>query len=202
MATTTIHFVRHGTVYNPENIFYGRIPRFGLSSLGIQQASNLHTFFSGKPVSIIFSSPQLRARQTAGIIAKSFDKIDISINSKISEIRSPYDGRPIPEMIEKDWDIYTGNQPPYELPMDVFNRTNSFIQSILRSYTGKQVIAVTHADLILFVTLWGYGHEISYNNKFLVEHNMMDIQFPSPASVTTCTWEDDDVKPNIEYLDS
>jgi hypothetical protein len=31
---------------------------------------------------------------------------------------------------------------------------------------------------------------------------MMDIQFPSPASVTTCTWEDDDVKPNIEYLDS
>ncbi|MEM8862270.1 MAG: phosphoglycerate mutase family protein, partial [Chloroflexota bacterium] len=38
MALTTISFVRHGEVYNPNKIFYGRLPRFGLSDLGCEQA--------------------------------------------------------------------------------------------------------------------------------------------------------------------
>ena len=34
MSATTIHFVRHGKVYNPDHLLYERLPDFHLSDLG------------------------------------------------------------------------------------------------------------------------------------------------------------------------
>ena len=35
---TTVHLLRHGEVYNPDKILYGRLPEFHLSELGQQMA--------------------------------------------------------------------------------------------------------------------------------------------------------------------
>ena len=35
MPTTTIHFVRHGKVYNPDHLLYERLPGFHLSDRGM-----------------------------------------------------------------------------------------------------------------------------------------------------------------------
>ena len=35
---TTVHVMRHGEVYNPTKILYGRLPGFRLSALGEQMA--------------------------------------------------------------------------------------------------------------------------------------------------------------------
>ena len=40
--TSTIHLVRHGAVYNPNRIYYGRMPLFGLSDEGKQHAQFGH----------------------------------------------------------------------------------------------------------------------------------------------------------------
>ena len=37
MSTTIVHFVRHGEVYNPDKILYGRIPGYHLSLIHISE---------------------------------------------------------------------------------------------------------------------------------------------------------------------
>jgi broad specificity phosphatase PhoE len=199
MSATTIYFVRHGSVENPDNIFYGTLPSFGLSAEGLRQARALQSFFSDKPVNRIISSPLLRARQTAREIAGFFDSIPISTSKYLLESRTPFDGRLLSEMDARHWDIYTGTQPPHEQPMDVFNRAARFIRKTVCENPGKQIIAVTHADLIVFLSLWVHGYEVSYHNKFLIEQKKIDIPFPANASVSTFTFQEDKPLPEISY---
>ena len=66
---TTILLVRHADVHNPADVVYGRLPRFGLSSVGREEATRTAATLAGEPLAAIYSSPQLRARQTAETIA-------------------------------------------------------------------------------------------------------------------------------------
>ena len=67
---TIIYFVRHGKVYNPTDILYGRLPRFGLAEEGIQQIEQTATYLKQEAIDVLYSSPLLRAKQTAEIIQK------------------------------------------------------------------------------------------------------------------------------------
>ena len=42
MQATTIHFVRHGEVHNPDHILYERLPGFHLSDRGRRMAGRGH----------------------------------------------------------------------------------------------------------------------------------------------------------------
>jgi broad specificity phosphatase PhoE len=202
MSATTIYFIRHGSVDNPKNIFYGRLPSFGLSTEGRQQVRALNSFFREKSITRIISSPLLRARQTSREIAKFFQSIPISISSNLSEIKTPFDGLPLSELDARNWNIYSDTQAPFEQPIDVFNRSASFIRKTIREFPGKQIIAVTHADVIVFLLLWVHGYEVNYPNKSLIEHKKIDIPFPAPASVTTLIFQDEKKHPNFEYFNN
>ena len=39
--TTVVHLMRHGEVYNPTGVLYGRIPDFHLSELGRKMADRV-----------------------------------------------------------------------------------------------------------------------------------------------------------------
>ena len=199
MEPTIIHFVRHGIVHNPKKIFYGRLPNHGLSDEGIQVVSRLIPFFCKKPIDQIFSSPLLRTRQTARILALGLGNTPIAISRYLIEVHSPYDGHPLSELDAMYWDIYSGTQPPFEQPIDIFNRTMQFISRTIKSNKGKETIAVTHADTIVFLSLWVKGFEVSFTSKSLIERKMIDLQFPAPASVTSLKWDDGKAMPTLEY---
>jgi broad specificity phosphatase PhoE len=38
---TIVHLLRHGEVYNPEKVLYGRLPDFHLSELGREMAERI-----------------------------------------------------------------------------------------------------------------------------------------------------------------
>ena len=83
-ADTHIHLVRHGHVHNPENLFYGRRPRFRLSSLGVAQARQAARFFANRPLAVVYASPMLRARQTACELLKMSQLSRIKISGLIN----------------------------------------------------------------------------------------------------------------------
>jgi len=60
---TVISFVRHGEVYNPDSIFYGRLSGFRLSDKGNYQAVKAAETLNASRLAAIFSSPLLRARR-------------------------------------------------------------------------------------------------------------------------------------------
>jgi broad specificity phosphatase PhoE len=80
---TAISFVRHGEVYNPDNIFYGRLPGFRLSEKGNYQTGKAAETLNGSRLAAIFSSPPLRARQTAGERVISNPHLRLRISSPL-----------------------------------------------------------------------------------------------------------------------
>lgn len=67
--TTIVHLVRHGEVYNPRKILYGRMPGYHLSSRGRSMAAVTAEFFAGRDVAYLAASPLERAQETAEPIA-------------------------------------------------------------------------------------------------------------------------------------
>ncbi|WP_462188450.1 histidine phosphatase family protein, partial [Frankia sp. CcWB2] len=58
---TRVHLVRHGEVFNPEKILYGRLPGFRLSDKGQQQAKVTAEFLAELDVAAVVASPLDRA---------------------------------------------------------------------------------------------------------------------------------------------
>src|SRR5438477_12626943 len=68
------YFLRHGeTEWNKRNIIMGSqdVP---LNEVGLQQAHEASSFLENESFDVIISSPRIRARQTAEIIAQKTNK--------------------------------------------------------------------------------------------------------------------------------
>ena len=67
---TTVHLVRHGEVYNPDQVLYGRLPGFHLSDHGRADGRARGARpCRGRDVAAVVASPLERAQETAAPIA-------------------------------------------------------------------------------------------------------------------------------------
>jgi len=181
---TTFYLVRHGEVKNPQNIFYGRLPRFSLSAAGWDQAKSLRSYFLTHPPTVVYSSPLLRARQTARAILGEQNRLPIRVSQLISEVNTPFDHHPISEIEARAWDIFSGTAEIYEQPADVLARTQKFISKVLHAYPGGSILVVTHAIIISFLTLWAGDKPIQIDNRESLLELGLPPDFPPPASMT------------------
>ncbi|SQG63952.1 phosphoglycerate mutase [Corynebacterium renale] len=91
MSTTIVHLVRHGEVFNPEKILYGRIPGFGLSARGISQAARTAKAFTGHDVTYLAASPLQRAQETAAPIAE-VTGLEVQTDDDLLEAGNRFEG--------------------------------------------------------------------------------------------------------------
>jgi probable phosphoglycerate mutase len=182
---TYIHFVRHGHVHNPENVFYGRLPRFRLSSVGVAQARKTARYFRDLPIAALFSSPMLRARQTARELLEVTQLDTVSISRLINEVRSPFEGHPSREVDALGARMYAGLPPGFETPQDIVKRTVRFLKQVAKRYPAKQAVAVTHGDVIFFSLLWALEKPLDAASKGRMAFPGMQNGYPAHGSVTT-----------------
>jgi broad specificity phosphatase PhoE len=88
---TVVHLLRHGEVYNPDKILYGRLPGFRLSDAGIGMAEKAAKWFVGRDVTLLVSSPLERAQQTAAPIAEVLS-LPITIDGRLIEAGNAFEG--------------------------------------------------------------------------------------------------------------
>ncbi len=93
-GVTTVHLLRHGEVYNPEGVLYGRLPGFGLSDLGRAQAKLAAEYLARRPIGYIVSSPLERARQTAAPLADALG-LDVATDEGLIEASNHLEGRAV-----------------------------------------------------------------------------------------------------------
>jgi probable phosphoglycerate mutase len=201
-AQTSISFVRHGAVYNPEDVYYGRRPGFSLSEEGRRQALAVAKVLRDKPIAAIYSSPLQRAIETAEIIREPHPGLSVCVSELLAEVYSPFDGRPRSELIARNWNIYEGVDPPYEQPVDVLHRVQRFVTCVRREHRGRHVIAVTHGDVIAFTILWGNGIPITAAyREALRTVRWLPNGYPAPASISTFVYKTTarDELPAFEY---
>jgi broad specificity phosphatase PhoE len=88
-----IHLVRHGEVFNPQRVLYGRLDGFGLSDLGreMAQAAADDLVSRDRPVTALVVSPLQRTRQSAEPIAAAFG-IESVIDGRVIEPENRFEG--------------------------------------------------------------------------------------------------------------
>jgi broad specificity phosphatase PhoE len=198
---TRIHLVRHGEVHNPDQILYGRLPRFGLNDAGRRQAQTAARWLNGRPLVALFSSPMLRARQTALVVVDHNPDLRLRISSWLNEVHTRYQGRPGAELDARGGDVYTGSGEGYEQPEDIVARVKKFSMRVRKRYAGRHVAAVTHGDIVTFTVLWALGFDLSPKNKIRLRQAGYPVAYPGHASVTTLTYHTPDPgeRPRIDY---
>jgi broad specificity phosphatase PhoE len=91
--TTTVHVLRHGEVFNPEGILYGRAPGFHLSDRGQAMAERVAERTASFDITHVVASPLERAQQTATPIAKAHG-VEIVTDERVIESANIFEGRP------------------------------------------------------------------------------------------------------------
>jgi broad specificity phosphatase PhoE len=93
-TSTIVHVLRHGEVYNPDKVLYGRLPGFRLSELGQQMAKAAAQTLAKADVTHVVASPLERAQQTAEPISAQFG-LPIGVDERLIESANWFEGKKV-----------------------------------------------------------------------------------------------------------
>ena len=178
MSTTIVHLVRHGEVYNPEKILYGRIPGYHLSSRGHSMAARTAEAFRGHDVTYLAASPLQRTQETAQPISK-VTGLDVEIDKSVIESGNRFEG-----LRTKGWNSQLWNpqrwpllrnpmQPSWGEPFEeIAARHQLPIVMVQRTALGKRL---AHAP-------WDRECDLaSVTSLVFQDDQLIDIFYSSPA---------------------
>ena len=89
---TVVHLLRHGEVFNPTKVLYGRLSGFRLSPMGEQMALRAAEALADRDVSVVVSSPLERAQQTAAPVAAAHG-VRVRIDDRLIEASNVFEGQ-------------------------------------------------------------------------------------------------------------
>jgi len=119
----------------------------------------------------------------------------------LTEVYSPYEGQPTNVVDALGGDIYSNAAPPCEQPQDIIRRVQKFIRRIRKHFAGRQVVAVTHGDVITFMLLW--ANDLSAKPKYKRNLSVAGLsdRYPATASMSTLVYRTSsiDERPLIFY---
>lgn len=169
---TVVYIARHGAVVNPKGIIYAREVDVPLSEEGKESVGNLANLILKREKSLkaIYSSPRLRARSTAKIIADVFKLTKVEISKDLNEVDIPGISRHKLDELELYPDFY--NHPMRgilpERPENMAKRMSRAISRIVKENNNSVSVAVSHGDPIGF-----YMWKLRFSNDVLPEMSRM-----------------------------
>lgn len=148
---TTIYLIRHGEVHNPNGILYGRLPRYGLSKTGRKEIAQTAQFLKNKHIDFIYSSPMLRARQTAEIIRAELNLPKIFTTNYLLEVRTSYQGKLFSDLSHDQSEVYKSPLSGDETLTEIAVRMQTFVTRMSVKHPGKRLVAVSHGDPLMIL---------------------------------------------------
>jgi broad specificity phosphatase PhoE len=145
-ATTVVHLLRHGEVYNPHGIFYGRLPGFHLSEDGRLMAKAAAGFLAGRDVVVLRSSPLERTMETAAPLSAQFG-LDVSIDERLIEPWNHFEGSTSGEFRNPaHWRyLYNPFRPSWGEPYArIAARLLDAMADAVRAARGREAVCVSH----------------------------------------------------------
>src|ERR1035438_3507635 len=149
-ATTVVHLLRHGEVYNPQGILYGRIPGFHLSEDGRLMAKAAADFLAGRNVVALRSSPLDRALETAAPLSALFG-LELTIDDRLIEPSNPVEGTtfgpgPGAPRTPAPWGCrYNPCRPSWGEPYaSIAARMFEVMTEVARAARGHEAVCVSH----------------------------------------------------------
>ncbi|HXV94065.1 MAG TPA: histidine phosphatase family protein [Pseudonocardia sp.] len=188
--TTRVHLLRHGEVYNPAGVLYGRLPGYHLSERGRVMAVRIAETVGGRDITHVASSPLERARETAAPAAEALG-LQVVIDDRLIEagnvfegltfgvgdgaLRRPEHWRHLRNPFRPSWgEAYTA----------IAARMLAALAAARDAATGHEALCVSHQ-----LPIWTVRSAVEGRRLW---HDPRKRQC-SVASLTTFTYEGDDV---------
>jgi len=147
---TVVHLLRHGEVFNPEKVLYGRLPGYHLSDLGRQMADRAAGALAGRDLVSVISSPMERAQETAVPISESHD-LPVEIQPLVIEADNVFEGQRVSVgdgvlRQPRTWKhLYNPFRPSWGEPyVEVADRMHAAIDQARESARGHEAVIVSH----------------------------------------------------------
>ncbi|ALU20877.1 hypothetical protein AN398_01410 [Corynebacterium pseudotuberculosis] len=169
MSTTIVHLIRHGEVFNPERILYGRIPDYHLSSRGHSMAARTASSFAGHDVSVLMSSPLERAQETTAPFAEKLG-LEVRLDDRLLESGNRFEGLRVKGLRSQLWNpvrwpLMTNPLLPSwgEHYVDQRDRMMAVVEDARRAAEGHEAILVSHQLPIVCVQRHVQGKPLAHN---------------------------------------
>lgn len=157
-----LHLVRHAHTDALGHLLAGRAPGHGLNREGHDAAGCLAERLGSCPASVLYSSPQQRARQTAEPISHKLG-LGVHVEADLDEIDfGQWTGRSFAELaLRQDWQDWNRIRslaccPGGESMLDVQARIIRFTQRLMVS-AQDHVVLVSHGDVIKALLAYALG---------------------------------------------
>jgi broad specificity phosphatase PhoE len=185
MTRTTVHFLRHGEVHNPDRILYGRLPNFRLSDDGQRMAVDAAGALHGRDVVEVVSSPMQRAQETARPIAEVFG-LSISTDERLIEASNVFEGKAAMEdggwKKPESWQhLRNPFTPSWGEPYaEVAHRMLAVAEDVRDRAVGHEAVCVSHQ-----LPIWTLRRYIEGRRLW----HRPDRRQCGLASLTSVTWD-------------
>ncbi|HWB37806.1 MAG TPA: histidine phosphatase family protein [Rugosimonospora sp.] len=147
---TTVHVLRHGEVFNPTKILYGRLPGYRLSDLGEQMAKVAAESLAGHDVTYLTASPLERAQQTAEPFAAQFG-LPVDTDERLIETTNFFEGKRmgVGDGALRDprnwWQLRNPVKPSWGEPYaDIAKRMYAALMAARVAAEGHEAVCVSH----------------------------------------------------------
>jgi len=192
--TIRLVLVRHGlSSFNAKGLIQGRTDKSFLSEEGYEQALKAGKALSKINFNKIYSSPLVRAAETAKTIKKSFhEEQEIIFDNNLLEVDlSEWSGLNIDEIKNKFPEIYPiwkndpenlilkkGDGKTYKPIQELFDQATNFIEDILKNYLDKDdinILVVGHNAILRCLILLLIGKPSQGFRKIRLENASFSI---------------------------
>lgn len=187
---TVVHLLRHGEVYNPNGILYGRLPGFHLSNVGRAMAQRVAKTLADRDITAVVASPLERAQETAEPTASAL-QLEIVTDVRVIEAANSFEGRKFgpgdgslrrPETWKY---LYNPFRPSWGEPYrDIAVRMLAAMHDARQAALGHEALVVSHQLPVWMARSYVEGRRLWHDPR---------ARQCSLASLTTFTYDGDRV---------
>jgi broad specificity phosphatase PhoE len=179
-----IHLVRHGEVFNPSGVLYGRLPEFHLSERGQRMAQLAADSLAGRPIVSVTASPLTRTRESAQPWLERFG-LELDIDERLIEPANVFEGTNIraslkrnPLLLRRLWNPL---RPSWGEPfVSIAARMMAAVAAAHDSVERGEVVLVSHQLPIWMVARTVQGKPLATDPR----HRRCTL-----SSITTLAWD-------------
>jgi broad specificity phosphatase PhoE len=187
---TIVHLLRHGEVFNPGKVLYGRLPGFRLSTDGEAMAEKAAAWFAGRDITSLISSPLERAQQTAAPIARELG-LPVQLDERLIEAGNAFEGMRVAggagvfRSPGNWWRLRNPFRPSWGEPyVEIATRMLAAVEAARNDARGHEAVLVSHQLPIWTLRLHVEGRRYVHDPR---------RRHCALASVTSLTYEGDRV---------
>jgi broad specificity phosphatase PhoE len=146
---TVLHLVRHGEVFNPAGVLYGRLPDYHLSDVGREMADRVACELAERDVVHLRCSPLERARETMAPLAEALG-LPVAIDDRLLEAANYLEGLKVsfPSTLRtpKNWRHFRNPLTPSwgEPYKAIVARMRAAMKDAREAASGHEAVIVSH----------------------------------------------------------